>query len=184
MHFISHGLISRLVIVAEVSGDNLCICNYFYPLFIILPQLSVFDVFLDAIFGFKSAQFCSHESWRESRKVGDVQLPISELWRERTLTFLSSSGEAARVQEASPDPITTFPHNSVRFLWDSLRDVIIAHGEMLLTLIYRNWVFYETLNQAAFSSLVNTFIKTKKISNLLCPTWLIHINSENNILLT
>lgn len=54
---------------------------------------------------------------------------------------------------------------------------------MLLTLIYQNWVLYETLNQTAFSELVNTFIKTKRLVTHCALPGLIHINHENNILI-
>lgn len=69
------------------------------------------------------------------------------------------------------------------FLCCSQRNVIVAHGEMLLTLIYQNWVLYETLNQTAFSELVNTFIKTKRLVTHCALSGLIHINHENNILI-
>lgn len=69
------------------------------------------------------------------------------------------------------------------FLCSSQCNVIVAHGEMLLTLIYQNWVLYETLNQTAFSELVNTFIKTKRLVTPCALPGLIHINHENNILI-
>lgn len=78
----------------------------------------------------------------------------------------------------------TLLYNLVHILCYSPWDVIVAHGETLLTLIYQNWVLYETLNQAAFSWLVNTFIKTKRlVTNCALPGW-IHIDHENNILTT
>lgn len=45
-------------------------------------------------------------------------------------------------------------------------------------------MLFETLNQAAFSYLVNTLIKTKRLGTYCAlPGW-IHKNHENNIYIT
>lgn len=176
-HFIAEDLIPCLVLTG-VPDKDLGICNYVFHLY----SLS----FTRATWGYPNfAAFVKLERIWIGGWHGIHTIPMSSTACLSLYLLIICSPPLLKsndLQGAKAFFAVTLL--SCCFLCGSQCSVIVAHREMLLTLIYQNWVLYETLNQAAFSELVNTFIKTKRLVTHCALPGLIHVNHENNILVT